>query len=236
MEQLIEISRTKESLLNAVIPAMSRTYKPVSHQQLMDLTLETIDKNGFSLKSELYSSARNGNVANGRYIINHGDSEMNLMIGWQNSYDKTLSLKFAIGSHIMICSNGCVSGEMGAFKKKHSGDIQEFTPATIIDYIKASGDVFKRLQEDRERMKEIEMTKKTSAELIGRLYLEEDIVTATQLSLIKRELTIESFNYGIENSLWNTYNAVTVATKLEHPSKWISTHVNIHDFFTKQLV
>ena len=126
---------TKGMLLAAPLPEQTRTYKPVSHAQLMDLTLESIHQAGFELQTELYSSARNGNVANGKFAIrNVADSEMQLQIGWQNSYDKSLSLKFAIGTRIFICENGCVSGDYGAFKKKHQGEIQTFTPQAITEY------------------------------------------------------------------------------------------------------
>ena len=122
----------KAELLAATIPAQTRTYKPVTHAQLMDLTLESIHQAGFTLDQETYSSARDGKVANGKFSIkNVADKEMQLQIGWQNSYDKSLSLKFAIGTKIFICSNGCVSGDYGAFKKKHVGEIQTFTPQAL---------------------------------------------------------------------------------------------------------
>ena len=93
----------KDLLLSAPLPEQTRTYKPVSHEQLIDLTLKGIDDSGFKLESEIYSTARDGNVANGRYTIsNVADSEMKLQIGWQNSYDKSLTLKFALGTQILV--------------------------------------------------------------------------------------------------------------------------------------
>jgi len=110
---------TKELIINAPVPVQTRTYKPVSHSQLIDLTLNSIEKAGFTLDKETYSSAGDGQVANGRFSIsNVADTEMQLQIGWQNSYNKQLTLKFAIGTRIFICQNGCVSGDFGTFKKK----------------------------------------------------------------------------------------------------------------------
>ena len=150
----------KGALLAAPIPQETKTYKPISHNQLMDLTLESIYQAGFTLDQELYTSAREGKVANGKFTIkNVADTEMQLQIGWQNSYDKSLSLKFAVGTKIFICANGCVSGDYGAFKKKHVGEIQTFTPQAITEYIKGAGDAFRRMQDEREAMKEIEISK-----------------------------------------------------------------------------
>ena len=156
---------TIDILLNAELPQQTKTYKPISHEQLMDLTLNSIQGAGFELGTELYSAARDGQVANGRYTIkNVADNEMELQIGWQNSYDKSMSLKCAIGTRIFICSNGCVSGDYGAIRKKHVGSVQEFTPAAITEYIKSASEAFRRMQEERDRMKEIEITKRTKAE------------------------------------------------------------------------
>jgi hypothetical protein len=228
-------SMAKGLLINAELPQQTRTYKPISHQQLMDLTLESIYQAGFELDNETYSGARDGQIGNGKYTIkNVADSEMQLQIGWQNSYDKSLSLKFAIGTRIFICQNGCVSGDFGAFRKKHVGSVQEFTPSAITEYIKRSGDVFQQMQRDREGMKQIEMTKRTSAEIIGRMFLEEEIIQSTQLNIIKREIDNPSFDYGASGSMWELYNHTTLAMKELHPSLWMNNHMKAHSFFVKE--
>ena len=228
-------SMAKGLLINAEIPQQTNTYKPISHQQLMDLTLESIYQAGFELADETYSAAREGNVANGRYTIkNVADSEMQLQIGWQNSYDKSLSLKFAIGTRILVCSNGCVSGDYGAFKKKHRGNVQEFTPSAITEYIKRAGDVFQEIQRNKESMKKIEVNKRTAAEIVGRMYLEEEIIQNTQLNIIKREMSNPSFDYGAEGSMWELYNHTTLAMKELHPSLWMESHMKAHSFFVNE--
>ena len=226
---------TRELVIGSEVPVQTRTYKPISHQQLIDLTMESIYSAGFKLDKECYSSARNGNIANGRYTIsNVMDSEMQLEIGWQNSYDKSLSLKFAIGTRIMICQNGCVSGDFGAFKKKHKGDVQEFTPSAITEYIKRSGDVFQKMQKDRDAMKEIEVTKRTKAELIGRMLIEESFISSTQINIIARELESPTHDYGAPDSMWELYNFATFAMKETHPSNWMDNHMKAHAFFVNE--
>jgi hypothetical protein len=227
-------SSTKAMLLSAPLPKETRTYKPVSNSQLIDLTLDSIVKAGFTLESETYSSARNGNVSNGKFTIKDvADSEMQLQIGWQNSYDKSLSLKFAIGTKIFICSNGSVSGDYGAFKKKHMADAQTFAPAAIIEYIKRAGDSFKKMQEERELMKTIEIDRKIQAELIGRMIIEEQFIESTQLNIIKGELDKPTHAYGAPNSLWELYQFTTFSMKEIHPTLWMNNHIKAHSFFTK---
>jgi hypothetical protein len=232
MESLKTYNTTKELIISATVPAQTRTYKPVSHASLIDLTMNGIEKSGFTLGKATYSSARDGQIANGRFTItNVADSEMELQIGWQNSYDRTMSLKFAIGTRILVCSNGCVSGDYGAFKKRHQSDIQDFTPSAITDYIKQAGDAFILMQKQREQMKQIEITNRTKAELIGRMMIEEQFISSTQLNIISKELTNPSHDYGAKDSLWELYNYTTFAMKEIHPTLWMQNHIQAHKFF-----
>jgi hypothetical protein len=227
---------TKDILLNAEIPQQTKTYKPVSHGQLIDLTLNGIEKAGFKLDKELYSSAKGGAVANGRFTIsNVMDSEMQLEVGWQNSYDKSLTLKFALGVRIMICQNGCVSGDYGAFKRKHVGAVQTFTPNAITEYIKRAGESFKLMQDIREQTKQIEVSKRVQAELIGRMMIEDQIIQSTQLNIIERELKKPTYDYGAKDSLWELYQFTTFSMRQSHPSLWMDNHIKAHNFFVNQL-
>jgi len=222
----------KGMLLAAPLPAQTKTYKPVSHRQLMDLTLESIHQAGFTVDQERYTSAREGNVANGKFTIkNVADKEMQLQIGWQNSYDKSLSLKFAIGTRIFICENGCVSGDYGAFKHKHVGEIQTFTPQAITEYIKNAGEAFTNIQKERDIMKTIQLDRRAQAELVGRMIIEEQFIESTQLNIIRRELDNPTHDYGAENSLWELYQFTTFSMKEVHPSLWMGNHIDAHTFF-----
>lgn len=233
MESNKTYNTTKELIIGATVPAQTRTYKPVSHSQLIDLTLGGIEKAGFKLDKETYSAAVDGQIATGRFSIsNVADSEMQLQVGWQNSYNKKLTLKFAIGTRILVCSNGCVSGDYGAFKRKHVGEIQTFTPSAITDYIKQAGDSFRLMQKQREEMKQIEITKRVKAELIGRMMIEEQFISSTQLMIISKELTSPTHDYGAKDSLWELYNYTTFAMKELHPSLWMENHIQAHKFFS----
>lgn len=226
---------TKELLLQVVPPQSTRTYKSITHQELIDLTLNAIDNAGFKLDKEMYSVARDGDVATGRFSIsNVADKEMQLQIGWQNSYDKSVSLKFAIGTRIIVCENGCVSGNYGSFKRKHAGEVQTFAPQAIREYIANAGEAFINLQKERDSMKQIMLTNRTKAELIGRMIIDDKIISATQLSIIAKELSAPTHNYNSPDSLWELYNYTTFAMKGIHPSSWIDSHVDVHKFFVSE--
>ena len=226
---------TKEALINTPLPEQTRTYKPVSHEQLIDLTLNSIHQAGFELDKEMYTASSDGQIANGRFTIsNVNDRDMQLQIGWQNSYNKMLTLKFAIGARIFICQNGCVSGDYGAFKKKHVGEVQTFTPTAITEYIKRSGDAFKNLQRERDAMKQVEVSETRRAQLIGQMVIEKEIITPTQMNIVSREIKRPTHDYDCENSLWELYQYTTFAMKEENPRFWMDKHISAHDFFVNE--
>lgn len=233
--KIANYNSTKDLLIRAEVPQQTRTYKPITHQQLVDLTLESIQSAGFALDKETYSSTTDGQVANGKFTIsNVADTEMQLQIGWQNSYNKTLSLKFAIGVHIFICQNGAVHGDMGSFRKKHMGTVQEFTPAAITEYIKQAGDTFRIMQTERESMKQIEVSKRTQAELVGRLLLEEKLISTMQVNQIAAELINPTYDYSAPGSMWELYQFTTQTMKETHPRFWINDHMQAHKFFVNE--
>lgn len=222
----------KGRLFGVPVPPETRTYKPVSHRELAKITLKSIKKAGFTVAKQEYSSAKEGKIANARYVIKElSDAEMTLEIGWQNSYDKTLSLKFAIGTRIFICDNGCVSGNFGAFKKKHMGEIKEFAPTQIEEAISGAAAQFARMKDERDAMKAIKITSRQQAELIGRLFLDEKIINSTQLNIIRAELNKPTYDYKAPNSMWELYQHTTYSMKNIHPSLWMDDHIKVHRFF-----
>ena len=228
-------STTKQLLINTPVPAETRTYKPVEHERLIDLTLEGIHQAGFALSKETYTSAKGGNVATAHYYIGSvGDREMQLQLMWQNSYDKTKKLDFAVGAVVLVCTNGMMSFRaMNAYRKKHVGEIQTMAPQKISEYIKHSAEVFSVLQADREEMKQVQVDRRIAAELIGRMYIEEQFIESTQLNIIKRELDKPTFDYNADGSMWELYNYTTFAIGAIHPSRWMDDHMAAHKFFVE---
>lgn len=236
MNEVKSYSTTKNIILSAEVPAQTRTYKPFSNKQLIDLTLEGLNNAGYSLDREYYMSAKEGQVSVGKYTVaNVSDAEMQLQISWRNSYNKSLPLIFSVGCLIKVCSNGLMkSVGGGSFRKKHQGEIQEFTPLAISEYIKNAGEMFTEMQREREEMKQIELSRSTQASLIGKMFIEHEFIKSTQLNIIKRELEAPTHDYGDPNSLWSLYQYSTFAMREIHPSLYVQDHLAAHEFFVEQ--
>lgn len=239
MQRVTRINRnsTKDYLVNTPLPEQTGEgkYVVVPHSRVMDLTLTALKENNFVVKEEKFLAARAGQQAIGKYILEYGDDkDMGLMVAWNNSYDKSTTLKWAIGANVFVCSNGVVSSDMNYFKRKHMGSIDEVTVSSIAEYTKLAGETFKQLVYNKERMKEVQLTRSTVAELVGRLFIEEEAITTYQLGILHKEIKHPSFDYGAKNSMWELYNHVTTAIKEDHPHNWMKRHMDVNDFFVNK--
>lgn len=232
-----KILTVKDLLIKTPIPKATKSYSPVPHKEMINMTLEEIDKQGLSVTSEHYNIARDGRQGMGWYEVcsPDKDDEMTIRIGWHNSYDKSMPVRWAIGAHIFICGNGMVVGDIGAFKRKHTGGVLQEYLEQVHTYVSKTGEMFEGLKRDRDRMKEIEMSKRVQSELLGRMFFEESLITATQVGIIKKEMENPSYgDYGAPGSVWELYNHCTVAFKEEHPQLFLDRHIKHHKFFKEE--
>jgi antitoxin (DNA-binding transcriptional repressor) of toxin-antitoxin stability system len=227
---------TAKELAKIAIPTKTKSYSPVPHAKVIDMTLKAIKNAGMKILSTSYQMASDGSKAFGAYEIGTADKEMNIRLMWHNSYNKTMPLRWALGAHVIVCENGMVQGELGAYKRKHTGDVLEQFKHEVEIHVSKAGEMFAKLVADRETMKKIAIDKKTVAELVGRMYIDEALINTTQLAILKREIENPSFNYNADGSVWQLYNHATVALKAVHPHGHIAAHSNLHKFFTKEFL
>lgn len=235
MQKKVTYETSRQELVGVTLPEESRTYKPFTHQQVIDLTLDGIAGAGFKLGRDKYRGTKSGEVAIGEYsIVDVADTEMQLQISWMNSYNKTKRLTWGIGSQVFICENGNISADFGTFKKKHQGDIQDYSPRAITEHIKRATNTFREMQKEREQMKQIEVDKLAIAHILGELFMNEDFIQSTQLNIIKEQVLNPSFDYNADGSLWQLYNHITYSLKEIHPALYMKHHMDAHKFFVNK--
>lgn len=231
------ITTTKEYLINAPLPQFEGdTYTVIPHQFVIDKAMAALAAKGFEVKTELYRCNHDAQIAQGVYHLSYGnDPDMGMMFAWSNSYDKSMRFKCAIGGYVFICMNGVVSGDMGAWGRKHTGSADQETENTIQLQMDTADIYYNQLVQDKENMKLITVDRKLCSELVGRLFLEHRLITVEQISIIGKEMDKPSFNYAANlDSLWVFYNHVTHALKTSHPRNWIDHQRMVHWFLTNE--
>jgi len=228
---------TKEFLIAAPLPTYEGdTYTVIPHEFVIAETAKNLEAQGFKIKQELYRCNMNANIAQGIYHLDYSDDpDMGMMFAWSNSYDKSMRFKCAIGGYVFVCMNGMVNGNMGAWGRKHTGSADSETIETIQEQISKAKNYYKQLVYDKETMKTILVNDKTRAELVGRLYFQEDLLNTEQLTLIKHQMNTPKFDYNADkDSLWALYNHVTLSLHKSHPKDWMDHQRLVHWFFTQE--
>ena len=229
--------RTEQWLRNITLPTHGGQYAVISHGDVIDETKKQLEAAGFEIEKELYKTSLDGQIAQGVYHLKHGnDKDMGLMFAWSNSYNKQVKFKCAIGAQVFVCMNGVVSGDMSNFNRKHMGkSAMQDVINSIQEQIANAKVFFDRLVMDKGLLKNIILTPRDKGSILGELFANDEILTLTQVGIVKRELDKPTHTYNSHSdSAWTMYNHITFALKESHPGSYITDHQKVHDYFVNK--
>ena len=223
----------KARALNAPLPARTSTYSPVTHAQIIEAIKANAVTNNLKIIRDRVYSNNIGTRVTGFFDVEDGSDFGNvhgikMMFGYRNSYDKSMSVAFVAGATVWICGNVMISGDLMSFRRKHTGTVSQELAEHITTGVQRMRSDFGRLNLEVDVMKNYDLTPRQKAEILGVMYFEKNLVTPTQLSVIKDELS--NSEHFKENNAWSLYNNVTEALKKSHPIYIIQDHVKLHRF------
>lgn len=227
---------TRQYIENAPLPVHGNSYTVIPHSKVIEKVLNELNGAGYLVERELYKCNLDAQIATGVYHIKSSlDDEMGMMFAWVNSYNKQKRFACAAGSYVGVCMNGMISGDLSVYSRKHTGSADLEANSVITKQIGQLDSQHKLLVKDKQSMKKILVTPERQAELLGKMYIHENIISANQLGIVKKEMTSPSYNYNAsDDKLWTLYNHVTHAVKTSHPSKWMKDQQKVHEFFTQE--
>lgn len=227
---------TEQHIRNAALPTHGKRYTVIPHAYVIDQTRTELTKAGFHINQELYKTSLDGQIAQGIYQLNYGtDQDMGLMFAWSNSYNKMMRFKCAVGAQVFVCMNGVVSGDLANYKRKHTGSALVDVTNSIQFQISHAKEYYNNLVADKEMLKQITLDKSKKGEVVGRLLIEQEILTLTQVGMVQREIEKPTHQYSQNpDSAWDLYNHITLALKDSHPLSYLSDHQKVHNFFVDQ--
>lgn len=222
--------------LQAPIPARTISYSPIAHATFLDTLRLKLNEGGYNVAGQRMYVNGAGTKLVGFYDVERigetvpDDFAFRMSIGFKNSYDKSMTAALVVGATVIICGNGMISGDLISFRRKHTGTAPEELQQKMQEAILSMNSSFLRLISDAEIMKNYELTRKQKAEILGVMYFEKEIVTPTQLSIVKKELNTSPNFSG--NTLWDLYNNVTESLKRSYPLRFVEDHIRLHDFMS----
>ena len=227
---------TRDFLKAVPLPVQTSSYTVISHESVMDYVFAELANQGFSILSEEYRCTHDGLIAQGIYKLNfNSDEEMSLMFAWSNSYNKQLKFKCVTGGYVAANQTVMLCGEIGSWTRKHTGTADADAIAMIQTQIANAQMYYTNLVADKEAMKQIPLTTKRQAELLGVLFAEYELLTTEQASIVRQQMDKPSFFYnGGKHTLWSFYNHVTVAFQQSHPRTWMEDQRMLHWFISNE--
>lgn len=224
---------TENQVRNASLPNHGGRYAVVPHGDVIDNVKYELKAAGFNIKNEYYKLSNEGNVAQGIYHLDYGnDPDMGMMFAWSNSYNKTMRFKCGIGAHVFVCMNGVLRGDMGSYSRKHSGTALMDVVNQIKAQIHGAKEFYDSLLSDKALLKNVILTPRDKGRILGELFANDEILTLTQVGIVKREIDKPTHSYNCHgDSAWAMYNHITFALKESHPSTYMSDHERVHQYF-----
>jgi len=220
---------TRQELDLIPIPPATESYTPVSHYELAN-TMLTVGQDilkDYSLSGEGFGLARDGQQMFGVLKFKKDHSEMALSIGFRNSYDRSMSIGFALGATVFVCDNLALSGEI-AVMKKHTKNVWADLENTIIATLYKSQRSFEKIVTDADMMKRHPITDDGAFKMIGLLF-GRNVLSPRQLPVVLDNWSKPAYDEFRQRDLWSFYNACTEALKTSPPVTVMERHCRLHE-------
>ena len=137
----------------------------------------------------------------------------------------------------IVCGNGAMSKtDIMTFDRKHTGDINIEFPIFIQNSLDDLDVLYNKMMMNFAKLKEVQLDRKLMSELAGRLFIEHDIISAEQMSTLKKEIEKPSFPQFIPENAYSLYQHTTYSIRNSHPSEIIEKYTNVHEFFEQEFL
>jgi len=234
---MIRTSFITENQLYAIpLPERTESYTPIDNGRIVDLIKEEADKRNLFISGSKFKASNNMNKVIGQFNILSNYSELGLMVAYRNSSDKSRSFGLGLGAVVWICENGMISGEV-VVKRKHTEDADQDVSYKIIEGFALIEDNFGKMIEAQQKLQSVTIDHKITSELVGRMFMQHEIINTYQLNLLKKECEesqVFQTVYEPGFSAWDLYNNTTHVLKESHPGNYISDHIKLHEFMMSE--
>jgi hypothetical protein len=106
---------------------------------------------------------------------------------------------------------------------------------SIKSQISKAGQFYDTLVRDKEMLKNVILTPRDKGRMLGELFAKDEILTLTQVGIVKREMDKPTYTYNCHtDSAWAMYNHITLALKESHPMNYLDNHQLVHTYFVNE--
>lgn len=223
------VESTEDFLRGVALPEQTETYTVISHGDIIDKVNEQLNKNGFTIIEAEYTQQLNGQIAKGvLYLECDKDPDMGMMFTWWNSYNKQVRFGCAVGGFIVENKAQLIGTEGLSWMRKHTGTSDQEAWDVITQLIENANDYFDKIIIEKNQMKAMPLSVEDYGCIMGALYFEHDLVTATQASAVKNERKKPSVEYQDKDTLWGLYKILMFGIDRMDLRKWAKSQQKLH--------
>lgn len=210
----------------------TKSYTAITHKEVIDLVDDLCKQFGIDIISEQFYSTEEGKIAEGHYTFGFTDGEMSLQFVWQNSTNKKVSFKCALGISVAVCTNGSVWGDLGAFKRIHTGQADTKAYDEIVQMLSKAEQTFNEYVKLKDDLKSIHVEPDMAYSLCGIMFFKK-MISSTQINIIRDEYEKPSFEYNAEGTVWELWQHITHSFKAVSPRNYLTNQIKVGQFLNK---
>lgn len=251
---------TMKEAFGIKIPKETKTYTPVSNEELWKMLQQTAHNRGLELGTPTLGVSQKGQRLFGTVEItnqDHLDGDVRLMLGFRNSYNRSMSVGVCFGSKVFVCSNMVFTGytsededAIGQIHHRHQTNVFN----RLENHLDSSLDkfpIFKRYQDGfYNRLKQIALRDSEAHDLIINS-VRADAITAKDCFNVAEEWAFQGRGAHNEEeqsrwhkefaprNAWSLFNAFTEIHKgfqAKNPIDANFRSIKMNSFFHKTFV
>lgn len=242
---------TSQELAEIPTPVGTRTWTPVPHHQLFEMTLNTLTHEGFR-PTKIQLGIKDGKVpnhetehGNGIHIpsaqffalmdlqLNLPDKSYGITCGLRNSHDKSLAAGIALGSRVFVCDNLAFSGEH-TLARKHTRFILRDVQGKVLETVRKIPKLAHQQHNRITTYRQQRITDNAARVCLCRT-AEQNILPWSALKPTWQHWIDPKHDEFRPRNAWSLFNAFTETMKRYSVDERRTRSIKLHTYFDKAL-
>ncbi len=202
---------TREELTEFTCPPATKTWRPISHTNVLDTALNTLAEAGYEVAKIRLGVSNEGKRFFGTLDLTTAltpEGSVALAVGLRSSFDQSFPLGFCAGTRTFVCDNLAFRSDL-MVKRKHTVNGAARFSADIAKAVMSLGS-FKEAETMRiQQLRDAEMTDAQAESFMLRACLQRGIVAQRQLPLVFREWHEPEHDAFRPRTAWSLLSAFT---------------------------
>jgi hypothetical protein len=206
---------TREELSALPVPEETRTFKPISHSDLIEKIVETLWYRRMTIVRDEYAVSQDGMKLFGLLEMDLEYKGVRFAIGIRNSNDKSMRVAMVAGYKVTVCDNMMLQGDFQPLLAKHSKNFAlEDGLSIACDRIQRNID---KLHQEINRKQERTIEARDAKSLLYTAFTDGRFPISLFRAIHREFFIAPSYEEFKGSTMWSLENAFTTAFKKLNP-------------------